>query len=98
MEAGLMRALLLVCLIACTPPLPVATEADALRSHVELEQLNAGRELLIKKCSGCHDTPTPGQRSPRDWPHQVGEMQQRSGIDATQRMLIEQFLVAMASK
>ena len=93
-----MRALLLACLIACTPPVPVATEADASRAGVELAQLNAGRDLLIKKCSGCHDTPSPGQRAPRDWPHQVGEMQQRSGIDATQRALIEQFLVVMASK
>jgi cytochrome c5 len=93
-----MRALLLACLIACTPPLPVATEADAARAHVELAQLDAGRELLVKKCSSCHDTPTPGQRAPRDWPHQVGEMQQRAGIDATERALIEQFLVVMASK
>jgi hypothetical protein len=93
-----MRALVLACLIGCTPPLPVATEADASRAHVELAQLSAGRDLLIKKCSGCHDTPTPGQRAARDWPHQVGEMQQRSGIDATQRALIEQFLVVMAQR
>jgi hypothetical protein len=93
-----MRLAALLFLIACTPPLPVATEADASRAHVELAQLDAGRELLIKKCSGCHDTPSPGQRAPRDWPHQVGEMQQRSGIDATQRALIVQFLVVMASK
>lgn len=93
-----MRHLWLVLLIACTPPVPVATAADAARAHVELAQLNAGRELLIKKCSGCHDTPSPGQRAPRDWPHQVGEMQQRSGIDAAQRALIEEFLVVMSSR
>jgi hypothetical protein len=88
----------LVLVIACTPPLPVASEADAVRAHVELAQLDAGRRLLIEKCSGCHDTPNPGQRSARAWPHQVAEMQQRSGIDAAQRALIEQFLVVMASK
>jgi len=93
-----MKRLWLVLLISCTPPLPVATEADAQRAHVELAQLNAGRDLLVKKCSACHDTPTPGQRSARDWPRQVAEMQQRSGIDATQRALIEQFLVVMATK
>jgi cytochrome c5 len=93
-----MKVVVLAGLIACTAPVPVATEADAARANVELAQLNAGRDLLIKKCSGCHDTPSPGQRAPRDWPHQVGEMQQRSGIDATQRALIEQFLVVMASK
>jgi len=93
-----MKRLWLVFLIACTPPLPVATEADAQRAHVELAQLNAGRDLLVQKCSACHDTPTPGQRSARDWPHQVAEMQQRSGIDATQRALIEQFLVVMAQR
>lgn len=93
-----MRKLWFAVLVACTPPLPVATEADAQRGHVELAQLNAGRQLLIEKCSACHDTPTPGQRSARDWPHQVGEMQQRSGIDASQRALIEQFLVVMATK
>jgi len=93
-----MKVLALVVLISCAPPLPVATEADAQRSHVELAQLEAGRALLIKKCSGCHDTPSPGQRSPSDWPHQVGAMQQRAGIDASQRALIEQFLVVMAAK
>jgi cytochrome c5 len=93
-----MRLVALLLLIGCTPPLPVATEADAARAGVELAQLNAGRDLLVKKCSSCHDTPTPGQRSARDWPRQVGEMQQRSGIDAAQRALIEQFLVVMAAR
>ena len=88
----------LLFVIGCTPPLPVATEADAVRAHVELAQLNAGRQLLIRKCSSCHDTPTPGQRSARDWPKQVGQMQQRSGIDGAQRALIEQFLVVMAQR
>jgi len=88
-----------ILLAACTPVLPPpATEQDALRVHIALVQLDAGRNLLLKRCGSCHDVPVPGQRAAKDWPRQVALMQVRAGIDASQRALIEQYLVAMAPK
>ncbi|MFT3699214.1 MAG: hypothetical protein QM831_39065 [Kofleriaceae bacterium] len=89
---------LLIFLVACTPPLPAVTQADADRSHIELAQLTAGRDLILKKCGGCHDTPSPGQRSASDWPKQVVLMQQKAGIDDAQRDLITQYFVTMSSQ
>ena len=68
------------------------------RSHIEIAQLNQGRDLLLHKCGACHDVPVPGQRAAHDWPAQVALMQQKAGIDASQRSLIEQYLVTMAPK
>jgi hypothetical protein len=89
----------LVLLLGCTPVLPPpATEQDALRVHLDLAQLTAGRDLLMKRCGNCHDVPVPGQRAAKDWPRQVALMQIKAGIDASQRALIEQYLVTMAPK
>jgi hypothetical protein len=76
----------------------LATEQDAVRVHIELGQLSAGRDLLLKRCGSCHDVPVPGQRAAKDWPPQVALMQVKAGIDDSQRALIEQYLVTMASK
>jgi hypothetical protein len=89
----------LVLLLGCTPVLPPpATEQDALRVHLDLAQLNQGRELLLHRCGKCHDVPVPGQRDAKDWPAQVTLMAPKAGIDASQRSLIEQYLVTMAPK
>lgn len=86
-------------LVACTPGIPPpATEQDAIRVHISLAQLNQGRELLLHKCGACHDVPVPGQRDARDWPSQVALMAPKAGIDASQRSLVEQYLVTMAPK
>ncbi|CAN5402114.1 hypothetical protein BH11MYX1_BH11MYX1_14120 [soil metagenome] len=85
-------------LVGCGAPAPVATVADARRAHVELAELSDGRALLFAKCGGCHDVPTPDQKSRTDWPRQVADMQDRAGLDSSQRALIEQYLVVMTPK
>lgn len=93
-----MKRMFYLFLAACTPPLPAATQADADRSHVALAQLTAGHDLVVKKCGGCHDTPSPGQRSAKEWPEQVALMQQKAGIDDHERELVTQYFVVMSSK
>ncbi|MEO8843383.1 MAG: hypothetical protein ABI591_26345 [Kofleriaceae bacterium] len=89
----------LVLLAACTPGIPPpATQQDAIRANLDLAQLNQGRELLLHYCGKCHDVPVPGQRDAKDWPAQVTLMAPKAGIDASQKALIEQYLVTMAAK
>ena len=87
-----------VAVVGCGTPPPVATVPDADRAHVELAQLSDGRALLLGKCGGCHDVPTPDQKPRAQWPKQVADMQANAGLDSSQRALIEQYLVVMAPK
>jgi hypothetical protein len=77
---------------------PVATAMDAARANVELADLERGRSLMLAKCGGCHRAPMPTDHKPAEWPHAVGEMAERSKLDATQRHLIEQYLITMATR
>jgi len=94
------RLALLVVLAGCVRPAPpVATAVDADRAHVELAELERGRELLVKKCGGsCHVVPLPTQHAPAEWPRMLDEMSERSGLDGTQRRLIEQYLITMSAR
>lgn len=77
---------------------PVATVHDADRGRVELADLERGRSLLIQKCSGsCHRAPMPLDHTAAEWPISLAEMSQRAGLSDQQRILIERYLVTMAS-
>lgn len=78
---------------------PVATVRDAERGRVALADLERGRELLIQKCSGsCHRAPLPTDHTATEWPTSLAEMSQRAGLSGQQRVLVERYLVTMASK
>ncbi len=77
---------------------PAATAMDAARANVELAELERGRSLMLAKCGGCHRAPMPTDHTPADWPHSVGTMAERAKLDATQRHLIEQYLITMATR
>ncbi len=85
-------------LLACGGALPQATALDAQRAHVELAQLQEGRSLLVKRCSGCHATPRPREHVAAAWPTSLGQMSERAHLDLTERGMIEQYLVVMAPK
>jgi mono/diheme cytochrome c family protein len=89
------RALLLVVLIGCTPPPPIATAADADRAHVPLAELSQGRDLLLAHCGACHDVPRPGDAARDKWPALMDDMSQRAGLVGPQRHLIQQYVLAM---
>jgi len=82
--------------IGCAPPPPHATALDAERGNVALHELEEGRTLLIRKCGGCHRTPLPSEVRATEWPSKLGEMAERSKLDAQQRARIERYLVVMS--
>ena len=92
----MLRVLAIALLVGCGGPPPVATAADAERSHVTLEELAQGRSLLLSRCSGCHRTPVPKDYAPDKWPHQIDKMVDRAKLDVNERRAIETYLVALA--
>lgn len=93
------RIAVLLLVAGCTNMPPPVTARDADRAHVELAELQRGRELLVHKCGGsCHQVPLPTQHAAAEWPKKLDEMSERAGLDGTQRRLIEQYLVTMATR
>ena len=93
------RLLLIGALVAgCAGAPPVATGADAQRSHVALAELQAGRSMLVQKCGGCHLAPLPSEHARFEWPKQLDEMSDRAKLDPASRRVIEEYLVAMAPR
>ena len=90
-------ALVVVSTSACSVAPPQATAIDAQRAHVELAQLQTGRSLLVKKCSGCHATPRPTEHPSAQWPLKLDEMSERAHLDISERGMIEEYLVVMAA-
>jgi hypothetical protein len=89
--------MLAAALAGCVGGPPVATPADAARANVQLADLEQGRTLMLGKCGGCHVAPMPAKHAPGDWPRSLDQMTDRSKLDATQRRLIEAYLVTMSS-
>lgn len=85
-------AVLVVASVACTPPLPHATAADAQRANVALVELERGRTIVVGKCGGCHKPPLPTDH----WQPVMTDMATRAKLDPNQRRLAEQYLSVMA--
>jgi hypothetical protein len=93
---------LLVVLSACSGPwLPVATPDDAVRAQARwptttVEELNHGRSLVISRCGNCHQPPSPSDRRADQWPQDVADMSERSGLAPGESELLTRYLVAFA--
>jgi hypothetical protein len=85
-------------LAGCGISPPAATAIDASRAHVELADLERGRAVLVGKCGGCHRIPLPGEHHGNAWPDRLDDMAPRAHLDAVQRRLLEEYLVAMAAR
>jgi hypothetical protein len=99
-SAPMRRAVVLSLLFvtACSAKMPpLATALDAERANVQLGDLNAGRQMYIAKCKGCHGLPMPTDYTPAEWPKKVTDMAERSKVDDAQRRAIEQYLVVMST-
>ena len=91
-------ALLGMLIAGCAGAPPIATGADAERTHIALAELTQGRAMLVQKCGGCHRTPLPSEHTRHDWPGKLDEMAERARLDPAQRRSIEMYLVALAPR
>ncbi len=57
-----------------------------------LQDLSAGRESYILKCSGCHSLHAPEELSARQWEKTVPEMMMRSRLTKEEADLILRYL------
>lgn len=86
-----------VVLAGCGRPwIPIATEADAARAATTVAELNRGRTLLVGHCGGCHLPPSPRDRRAADWPAEVAEMRERSGLEPLEAAAVTRYLTAFA--
>ncbi len=68
-----------------TPEIPAAADVDTLLAYLQRYALpvaqpgevteGAGRDLFVRKCSVCHETPSPRAHTASGWDRVIGEMQ-----------------------
>ena len=56
-----------------------------------------GRTLYAGKCGSCHVLPAPASRAPTEWAEHVALMKRRAHLDDRQLLLIDRYLITMAS-
>jgi len=87
---------------ACAAALRQATPADAVRlaprwPGTTLEDLQRGRSLYVRRCSGCHTLILPGAHPVEEWPGLVDGMADKARLRPGERDDVVRFLVAVAS-
>jgi mono/diheme cytochrome c family protein len=100
-----MKLALLVALglaAGCAPAAPVVTPRHAEWAMAQWPSstqadLERGRTLFVQKCSSCHRPPSPTDHAPADWPAEVAEMKERAHLGLDEVMLIERYVVTVAS-
>jgi cytochrome c5 len=86
----------------CAAALRQATPEDALRlaprfPGTTLADLQRGRTLYVRRCSGCHNVVLPRAFPPEKWPGLVDDMAQKARLGPGEREDVVRFLVAVAS-
>ncbi len=86
---------------AALPPEP--TLADARRAQFRwndssLEQLQQGLGVLKQRCSTCHRAPTPDSVTSTLWSARIDSMQERAGLLAAERVMLERYLFIVADR
>lgn len=86
----------------CAAALRQATPEDAVRlaprwPGTTLEDLQRGRTLYVRRCSGCHNVVLPRAFPPERWPTLVDEMAEKARLGPGERDDVVRFLVAVAS-
>ncbi len=92
----------LVAVAACRPAAPPVTAAHAEWAAsqwpaITRADLERGRQLYMTKCSACHRPRDPMEHAPGEWPGEIAEMQERAHLAPDEVMLIEHYVVTVAS-
>ena len=87
---------------ACAAALRHATPADVTLVSPQwpgttVEDLERGRRLYVRRCSGCHTLILPSAHAPDDWPVLVDAMAEKARLKPAQREDIVRFLVAVSA-
>lgn len=77
--------------------IPVVSEADVLRAQIHWKnvtfvQLNADRDLYIKKCSGCHSLYLPNQYNDSTWNSILPIMNVKSKLNISEGIQVQRYL------
>jgi hypothetical protein len=67
---------------------------SAKKQGVSMEQLTAGRNLLVTRCISCHSLVPVSKYPAKRWPELVASMSERAGLDEIQRAQVTAYLVA----
>jgi mono/diheme cytochrome c family protein len=89
--------------IGCAAGIPHPTEAQVGRAQgrwpaTSLASLEQGRDLYLRRCSGCHTPIAPAARAAGDWPGLVEEMAERAKLGDDEQTLVVRYLVTAAEK
>jgi cytochrome c5 len=91
------------CGSAMAPPVTAANAAWAqtrwpeASAEASLEQLRRGRSLYVARCASCHLAVAPRDVRAAEWPAHLTEMQERANLSSDERLLVERYVVTLAS-
>lgn len=89
----------IACAAALRQPTPQDARSAAARwPDTTLKDLERGRSLYVRRCSGCHTLHLPSERRADEWPTLVEKMSRKARLTPDQRVDITRFVVALASE
>ncbi len=99
--AALATAALLASTLACSAALRHPTEQDAHAAgaqwpHTAVVDLERGRTVYVRRCSGCHTLYLPSAYAPEDWPALVEAMSGKARLTPEQQADVTRFVVTLA--
>jgi len=88
---------------ACAAALRHPTQRDATAvadrwPGTTVDDLERGRRLYVRRCSGCHTLVLPEAHSVAQWPWRVDRMAEKARLGGDERDAIVRFLVATLSE
>jgi len=104
-RSALVGALTLAAIGACAPALPHATGEDVRIARtrwpaVSARDLEAGRELYVRYCAGCHALKTPDAVEPERWSAEVARMRELEDVkmNDSDAELVVRYLVSVGTR
>lgn len=73
-------------------------KAEVRWPHVQLKDLQFGRELYVMHCGGCHSLYLPKELTVPEWEHVIVKMQRKAKIDDSTKDSIMKYLTTYAGE